>query len=291
MKSPTRETLTLSSGGRLSYLVAGDRAKPTMLLIHGFPSSAQTFRNVIPMLSEVAFVLAPDMPGFGQSDVLDNPSFDAGAQAIEELLAVLGIAQRFIYLHDFGAPLGLKIAMDRPDMVLGLIVQNANAHDSGFGPQWAATKAFWSTPTTENEQQATAHLTLEGTRDQYVAQVPEDIASRINPNVWEEEWRVMQLPGRMDTQRALIADYGNYAAKFDDIARYLKEHQPPVLMIWGRHDSFFDLKETLSWMQDLPRMEAHVLDAGHFVLETEAERAASLMLDFVSNVSVPGESK
>lgn len=281
MKAPTRETMTLSTGGSLSFLTAGDRAKPALLLIHGFPSSSRTFRSVIAKLSEVAFIVAPDMPGFGKSNVLPEPSFEGIAEAIRELLLKLAIGPRFIYLHDFGAPVGLQIAMDQPELVSGLIIQNANSHQSGFGPQWAATKAFWAHPTEENAQEAIAHLTYEGTRDQYVAGVPEDVAARLDPQSWEEDWRVMQLPGRLDTQKALIADYGNYASRFDDIAAYLKADQPPALMIWGRHDSFFGIEETVSWMRDLPRMEAHIMDAGHFVLETEAQKAAALMTDFL----------
>ncbi len=171
--------------------------------------------------------------------------------------------------------------MKAPTQVLGLIVQNANAHRTGMGPQWAATKAYWADPTPENEAEATAHLTFEGTRDQYVAEVPEDVAARIPPESWEEDWRVMQRPGRLEAQRALIADYGNYVERFGAIAEYLAGRQPPALMIWGRHDAFFDLAETLSWMRALPRMEAHVLDGGHFLLETHAAEAAKLMADFI----------
>lgn len=173
--------------------------------------------------------------------------------------------------------------MAQPELVLGLIVQNANAHQSGFGPQWEVTQTFWNAPTRENEDEATAHLTFEGTRDQYIAGMPEDIVAKINAESWEEDWLVMQLPGRMDTQRALIADYGNYVSRFDRIADYFKDYQPPAMMIWGRHDSFFDLGETVSWMETLPRMETHILDAGHFVLETEAPKAAHLIVDFITN--------
>jgi pimeloyl-ACP methyl ester carboxylesterase len=171
--------------------------------------------------------------------------------------------------------------MQAPDLVLGLIIQNANAHRSGMGPAWEATQDFWANPNPDNEAKATAHLTFEGTRDQYVAGVPDDIAAQIPPESWEEDWRVMQRPGNMRTQRALIADYGNYVARFDEIADYLQHRQPRALMLWGRHDTFFDLAETLSWMQDLPRMEAHILDGGHFLLETHADRAASLIVDFL----------
>ncbi|WP_235578132.1 alpha/beta fold hydrolase [Pseudorhodoferax sp. Leaf267] len=169
--------------------------------------------------------------------------------------------------------------MQAPAQVLGLIVQNANAHRSGWGSGWAATQAYWSHPDAENEAASTAHLTLAGTRDTYVSGLPEDLAQRIPAEHWEEDWWVMNLPGHLQTQRALIADYGNYAQRFHAIARYLKDWQPPALMVWGRHDVYFDLAEVLSWMRALPRMQTHVLDAGHLLLETHAAAAASLMLD------------
>ena len=227
-------------------------------------------------------MIAPDLPGFGESEPLPSPSFQAFTDAISELLAHLRAGPRYMYVHDFGAPVALEIAMRSPESVLGLIVQNANAHETGQGPGWADTKAFWRNPSPENEAKATAHLTLEGTRDQYVAELPQDIAAQIAPDNWLEDWRVMQLPGRMETQRALIADYGNYVSRFDQIADYLAKMQPPSLMIWGRHDAFFALDETLSWMKALPRMEAHILDGGHFLLETQGEKAADLMVEFVT---------
>jgi pimeloyl-ACP methyl ester carboxylesterase len=277
----TRRRLRLAGGTELSLLTSGDPSNPALLLLHGFPSSARTFRDVIPGLSRAAYVIAPDLPGFGESDVLPSPSFTAFGQAIAEVLDQLAIGPRYVYLHDFGAPVGLQIAMRAPELVLGLIVQNANAHQTGFGPQWADTFAYWAHPSRENEAAATRHLTFEGTRDQYLAGVPPEVAARIPSESWEEDWRVMSLPGRMDTQRALIADYATYAARFDEVAEYLARWQPPSLMLWGRHDTFFDLAETLSWMQALPRMEAHVLDAGHFLLETHAGLALELMVDFI----------
>jgi pimeloyl-ACP methyl ester carboxylesterase len=281
MRPTTRQRLRLSGGTELSFITAGDASRPAVLLLHGFPNSARNFREVVPELSQVAYVIAPDLPGFGESDVLPAASFPALGQAISELLDRLAIGPRYIYLHDFGAPVGFHIAMQAPERVLGLIIQNANAHRTGFGPAWAGTLAYWSRPNPENEAAATAHLTFEGTRDQYISNVPPDVAARISPEGWEGDWRVMNLPGRMDTQRALIADYAHYAARFDAIAEYLARWQPPALMLWGRHDAFFDLAETLSWMRALPRMEAHIFDAGHLLLETHADAAASLMLDFI----------
>lgn len=253
-----------------------------MLLLHGFPNSARMFRDVIAELSQHVYVIAPDLPGFGESDVLPTISFTAFGQVISELLDRLAIGPRYIYLHDFGAPVGFHLALQAPERVLGLIVQNANAHRTGFGQGWNATLAYWSDPNPENESAATAHLTLEGTRDQYICGVPPDVAERIASQLWEEDWRVMNLPGRMETQRALIADYAHYAARFDAIADYLARWQPPALMLWGRHDAFFDLAETVSWMRALPRMEAHILDAGHLLLETHARAVMPLMLDFLT---------
>jgi pimeloyl-ACP methyl ester carboxylesterase len=239
------------------------------------------FRQVAPALAQVAHVIAPDLPGHGGSDPIPDITFRAIGEAIAELLERLGVGPRFIYLHDWGAPVGLHVAMGAPEQVLGLIVQNANAHASGWGEGWAATRAYWERPTPELEAEVTAHLSLEGTRDTYVSGVPAEVAARIPAAHWEEDWRVMQRPGHLDTQRALIADYGRYAARFGAIAAWLERHQPPALMVWGRHDIYFELDEVLSWMRALPRMEAHVLDAGHLLLETHADRAASLMVEFI----------
>jgi pimeloyl-ACP methyl ester carboxylesterase len=279
--TPTRQRLRLSGGTELSFFTAGEPSKPAVLLLHGTPNSARMFREVVPALAQAAHVIAPDLPGSGESDVLPAVSFHAIGQAISELLDRLAIGPRFIYLHDWGAPVGLQIAMQAPEQVLGLIIQNANAHRTGWGPGWAATQAYWSQPDAENEAAVTAHLTLEGTRDTYISGVPSDVAERIPAEHWEEDWRVMNLPGHLDTQRALIADYAQYAARFDAIAEYLKRWQPPALMVWGRHDIYFELDEVLSWMRELPRMEAHILDAGHLLLETHATEAAALILDFM----------
>lgn len=283
MRPITRQRLRLSGGTELSFITAGEggASRPAVLLLHGTPSSARMFRDLAPGLSQAAYVIAPDLPGFGESDVLPAASFPAFGQAISELLDHLAIGPRYIYLHDWGAPVGFHIAMQAPERVLGLIVQNANAHRTGLSPQWAPVQAYWSQRSAENEAAATAHLTFEGTRDTYLSGVPPDVAARIPAESWEEDWRVMQLPGRMDKERALIADYGNYVARFDKIAEYLARWQPPSLMVRGRHDAFFDLAEILSWMRALPRMEAHVLDAGHMLLETHAAAAVSLMLDFI----------
>ena len=202
--------LRLSGGTELAYVTAGDPSDVALLLLHGYASSSRTFRDVIPALSRVAYVVAPDLPGFGASDPLVAPSFPAMGDAIAELLAHLGVGHRFIYLHDWGTPVGLHIAMQSPELVTGLIIQNGNAHRSGFAPQWEATFAYWADPTAENKAEATSFLTLEGTRDQYVREVPADVVAKIKGEPWVEDWRVLSLPGRLEMQRTLLADYGKY---------------------------------------------------------------------------------
>lgn len=264
--------------------LAGDRKHPALLLIHGFPSSSESFRKVIGPLARDCFVIAPDLPGFGGSEPVEQPSFSRFADLIQVLLAELGVASFHLYLHDYGAAVALHLATRAPRTIRSLIVQNANAHPSGMGEQWSATRAYWDDPTAERAAEATAHLTFEGTRYQYVGGVPRDIAERVDAGRWEEDWQIMSLPGRLETQRALVLDYRSHVARFGEIASYLASRQPPALMLWGRHDSFFDLAETLSWMRALPRMEAHVLDGPHFLLETHSAECAALMAAFVRRV-------
>jgi pimeloyl-ACP methyl ester carboxylesterase len=275
------DTIRLSSGRQLAVRTAGDPSAPALVLLHGFPSASHTFRDVIGPLSRGAYVVAPDLPGYGASDPPTEPTFDALAVTIGELLGHLGVGRRYLYVHDWGAPVGLHLAMQAPELVEGLIIQNANAHRSGWGPGWKATLDFWAEPTADNERAATTHLTFEGTRDQYVAGLPPEVAAKVDPAGWIEDWRVMCLPGRIELQKALVADYGRYVERFGEVAEYLADQQPRALLLWGRHDVFFDIAEVHSWMLDLPRMEAHVFDAGHLMLETHGAEAARLMLQFV----------
>lgn len=274
-------------GAEMAVRVAGDPGKPAILLLHGFPSSSESFRDVIGALARDGRVIAPDLPGFGGSEPIPRPSFARYADLIDALRSCLRVETFHLYLHDFGAAVGLHLATRAPRRIRSLIVQNANAHESGIGPQWSATQAYWDDPTPERQAEATAHLSLEGTRDQYVGGVPHDIAERIDPRRWEEDWRIMSLPGRLTTQCALVLDYRSHVARFGEIAEYLQRWQPPALMLWGRHDSFFALDETLSWMRALPRMEAHILDGAHFLLETHAAECAALMGDFLQRVEGP----
>ena len=271
-------------GSKISVLTAGVATNPTLLLIHGFPSSSHSFRNVIDELSKNYYLVAPDLPGFGCSDVVQRPSFSKFASIVEAILEILGIRSFHLYLHDYGAVVGLYLATRRPESIRSLIIQNANAHASGMGRKWAATRNYWENPSPETEAKATSHLTLDGTKYQYVGDIPEDISAQIPSQLWAEDWRVMSQPGHLKLQKSLILDYRRHVARFDEITNYLKEHQPPALLLWGRHDAFFDIKEVLSWMKDLPRMEGHILDGPHFLLETHADECSALITNFLKKV-------
>lgn len=277
-----RETVRLDVNDTpITVHLAGDRGKPALLLIHGFPSSSDSFSGVMDSLTEECFVIAPDLPGFGASEPIAEPSFARFAYIVQEVLRQLAVDSFYLYLHDYGAAVGLALATRTPQAIRGLIVQNANAHASGLGSQWDATKAYWADPSPQREAAATAHLNVDGIRAQYVDGVPEDIASRMDPARWERDWRIMTQPGRLETQRALVLDYRDHVARFGEIADYLTQWQPQTLMLWGRHDPFFDIDETLAWMKELPRMEVHVFDGPHFLLETHGNECAQLMNAFI----------
>jgi pimeloyl-ACP methyl ester carboxylesterase len=269
-------------GTTIAARLAGNAGNPAVLLVHGFPSSSRMFRDVLGDLSRMAFVVAPDLPGFGESAMVHPSSFSRFTEIVERLLEKLGVGSFYLYLHDFGAVVGLDLAMRQPHRIRGLIIQNANAHHAGLGPEWADTIDFWRNPTAESAQKATAHLTAEGTRYQYVGGLPAEIAARVDPRCWLEDWSVMTRPGRLEMHRALILDYRHHVDRFEEIGSYLKEHQPPSLLLWGRHDAFFRIDEALCWMKALPRMEAHVLDGPHFLLETHARTCAELMMTFIA---------
>lgn len=265
----------------VSTILAGEERAPGILLLHGVPNAARMFNGIIPELAASCRVVAPDLPGFGGSAPIKGATFERLADIIEKLLDQLGVEETFIYLHDFGAPVAIDIAMRRPERVLGLIVQNGNVHESGIGPTWGQVRDFWYHPNAENTAAAFAHLTFEGTRAQYVDNVPDDIAAQMKPVDWEEDWRVMSLPGRIEVQQDLVRDYRWHFERFGEIAAYLKANQPPTLLLWGRHDPYFDIAEVQSWIGGLPRMEAHILDGPHLLLETHSDICADLIGRFV----------
>ncbi len=281
---------TISACGlELFVREAGERSKPAVFLLHGFPSSSHTFRNLMPLLADSAYLIAPDMPGFGFSESPSPDryaySFDNIADTIETLTDELDLKQMFLYVHDFGAPVAYELAMRRPERVLGLIVQNGSAHEEGMGRSWDSAKAFWADPSPKNRAALPEWLNFDGVRYQYVGDVPERLHALFPPESWHLDWERMSRPGNVEIQFKLFEDYKNHVARFAKIARYHREHQPPCLILWGRHDAFFQLDEIMAYARELERLEMHVFDGAHLLLETHYRECAELIRNFIADVS------
>ncbi len=285
----TRHRTVEAGGVELFIREAGDPNHPVVLLLHGFPSSSHSFRHLIPLLADTAHLVAPDMPGFGFSEApLQDRyeySFENITYTIEALTDALRLERMFLYVHDFGAPVAYQLAMRRPERVLGLIVQNGNAHDEGLGAAWDTTKTFWADPSPENRAALPDWLNFAGTRDQYVGGVPERLHSLFPPECWHLDWERMSRPGNVEIQFKLFEDYKHHVARFPEIARYHRKHQPPCLLLWGRHDSYFALDEIMAYARELDRLEMHIFDGAHFLLETHHRECADAIRAFVADAT------
>jgi pimeloyl-ACP methyl ester carboxylesterase len=273
-------------GVNLFYREAGRPDAPGLLLLHGQPSSSYSFRDVISPLAGVARVVAPDLPGFGFTEAPDDYAytFDAMARTIDALTRRIGLERFFLYVHDFGAPVAYYLALARPDRVLGLIIQNGNAHEEGLGPDWEPNKAYWADPTPENRAKLPEWLNFEGVRHTYVGDIPDRLKPLFAPEGWHLDWERMSRPGLVEIQFRIFEDYGRYVARFPDISAWHREHQPPALMIWGRHDPYFEIEEVLAYARELDRLDIHIYDGAHLLLETHHQECAELMREFILNV-------
>lgn len=279
-----RHRKVAAGGLNLFFREAGDPNAPAVLLLHGFPSSSHTFRNVMEPLAEAAYVVAPDMPGFGFSDAPPVDAYDYTfenlANAIEALTDELGLGRLFLYVHDFGGPAAYQLAMRRPERVLGLIVQNGAAHEEGLGHTWDTARAFWADPSPENRAKLPDWLNFEGTRDQYL-HGPERLRPLVPPESWHLDWERLSRPGNIEAQFRLFMDYQSHVARFGEISAYHRARQPPCLVLWGRHDVYFELPEIMAYARELDRLEIHVFDGGHLLLETHHRECAAEMVRFI----------
>lgn len=278
-------------GATVFYREAGLADAPGVLLLHGFPSSSHIFRGVMPTLAEVAHVIAPDMPGAGFTEMPEGYAyrFENLGRTIDAFTEVVGLEKFFLYVHDYGAPVAYDLALRHPERILGLIVQNGNAHEEGLGHVWDDARAYMAEPTPENRAKLPEWLTFEGTRDQHIGVGRERLKALNPPEDWHSDWNRLDEKGRIDIQFGLFVDYAWHIARFDEISAWHRQHQPPTLMLWGRHDPYFEIEETLAYHRELERIDIHILDGAHLLLETHAPECAALMRDFVVNVATgPG---
>ncbi len=270
-------------GVGIFYREAGPRGAPTLVLLHGFPTSSRQFEALIPLLAPHYHVIAPDFPGFGQSDApppsIYRYSFDHLAATMTAFLDRLGIDHYALYIHDYGAPIGFRIMLARPERLRALITQNGNAYAEGLGPKWAKIADFWANPEAHPDV-IDGFLSLEGTRQRHIAGT--NHLDRYNPESWTDEFAHLSKPGQREIQSALLYDYRTNVASYPAWQNWLRAHQPPTLIVWGANDPSFIAAGARAFKRDLPQAELHLLDAGHFALDEQTDAIARLILGFMA---------
>jgi pimeloyl-ACP methyl ester carboxylesterase len=270
-------------GTNIFYREAGDPTAPKLLLLHGFPTSSHMFRNLIPAMSDRYHVIAPDLPGFGFSEAPDRAaftySFDHLARVIERFTEQLGLERFAMLVFDYGAPIGFRLALSHPERITAIISQNGNAYDEGLSAGFNPIQAYWQAPTEENRSALRGFLAAGTTRWQYVAGAHDE--SAVAPEAYALDQALLDRPGMDEIQLDLFLDYRSNVALYPAIQAYFRAQQPPFLAVWGKSDPFFLPPGAEAFRRDLPAAEIHLLDAGHFALETRGAEIAALARDFL----------
>jgi pimeloyl-ACP methyl ester carboxylesterase len=271
-------------GIEIAYREAGPGNAPTILLLHGFPTSSHMFRNLIPALSDRFHVIAPDYPGFGNSsqpgiDEFDY-TFDSLADITQQFVDELGLKRYSLYLMDYGAPIGFRLAVRHPERIDSLIVQNGNAYVEGLREFWDPIRKYWKEQTPENAQPLAAFISPEGVKWQYTHGVRNE--SVISPDNWNVDLRHLTRTGNPEIQLALFYDYQNNIPHYPEWQAYFRKHQPPTLIVWGKNDYIFPAEGAHPYKRDLKNLVFHLLDTGHFALEEDGEQIAKLIRQFLS---------
>lgn len=268
------------------YREAGPADAPVLLLLHGFPTASHMFRDLIPHLADRYRLIAPDLPGFGQTKAPPRGaftySFDALTNVIEGFVAAIGLRRYALYIFDYGAPTGLRLAMRHPERVTAIISQNGNAYEAGFSDEWGPWEAYWRDPSDANREACRPSLSPDTIRNwQYGTGADPELLS---PDGCELDIAYMARPGAEEIQLDLILDYRSNVALYPDFHAYFRAHRPPFLAVWGRHDPAFVPAGAHAYRTDLPDAEVHLLDAGHFALETHHREIAGHIRDFLGRM-------
>jgi pimeloyl-ACP methyl ester carboxylesterase len=265
------------------YREAGSPERPTLLLLHGFPTSSHMFRDLIPRLADRFHLVAPDLPGFGFTTAPGRGGFDYTFERLAQVIAgftdAIGLERYALYVFDYGAPVGLRLAMARPERITAIVSQNGNAYEEGLSEGWGATRAYWADPSPANRDAMRGTFTLEGIRWQYVHGAPDE--NRVAPEAYWLDFALISRPGNDEIQLDLIADYANNVALYPEFQAYFRARQPPLLAIWGERDPFFLPAGAQAFARDLPDAEIRLLGTGHFALETHGEEIARHVVAFL----------
>jgi pimeloyl-ACP methyl ester carboxylesterase len=270
-------------GLSIFYREAGSKDAPTLLLLHGLPSSSRMFEPLFRRLSDRYHLIAPDYPGFGHSDWPDPKNFvytfDHIAETMNHFTEALGLSRYTLYMQDYGVPVGFRMILAHPERVEALIVQDGVAHNEGLGANWKTRRAFWADRPPNEEALRTNLLSLTTTRTRHIGDDPN--IDRYDPDLWTDEFYFLNQTGQAEIQSDLFYDYRTNIDAYPKWQAWMREKQPRLLVIWGRHDLSFDPGEPERYRKDLPKAEVHVLDAGHFALDTKADEIAALVRTFV----------
>ena len=277
---------TKVDGLEVFYREAGSKDLPTVVLLHGFPSSSHMFRDLIPRLAGEYHVVAPDYIGFGYSAQPSSSefpyTFDNLSGHVEKLLFdKLQLAKFAIYVQDYGAPVGFRIASRHPEAISAIVVQNGNAYEEGLSPAWAALRALWANRNADTEQAVRAFLSPETTKFQYTEGVGN--VEEVSPDAYTFDQAGLDRPGNDAIQMSLFHDYASNLVLYPEWHTYFREHQPPMLIVWGKNDPFFTVEGARAFLRDLPEAELHLLDTGHFALEDKGEFIAGQMRRFLGD--------
>jgi len=271
-------------GFNIFYREAGPKDAPVLLLLHGFPSAGHMFRDLIPQLSDRLRVIAPDLPGFGQSDMPSRDkfkyTFDNLAKVIGRFTEVIGLKRFAIYIFDYGAPVGLRLAVKHPERVTAIISQNGNAYEEGLSEGWNPIQAYWREPTQANRDALRDFLTPATTWFQYTHGVADP--SLVSPDGSSLDDHYLARPGAHEVQLDLFLDYASNVALYPTFQAYFRKHQPPLLAVWGKNDPFFLPAGAEAYKRDIPNADIRFLDTGHFALETHAKEVAVAIREFIS---------
>jgi pimeloyl-ACP methyl ester carboxylesterase len=279
-----------ADGVKVFYREAGPADAPVVLLLHGFPTSSFQYRELIPRLADRYRVIAPDLPGFGFTEVPEQRhylySFDALARTIERFTDALDLQRYALYVFDYGAPTGFRLAMAHPERVTAIVSQNGNAYEEGLGDAWAPIRRYWSAPTAENREAIRAGLNWKGMRREYSSGIGD--ASLIAPEGYTLDAALMARPGNTDIQLDLFLDYANNVKLYPAFHEYFRKWTPPLLAIWGRNDPYFIPAGAEAFKRDIPNATVQFLDTGHFALETHVNEIAAAMRQFLAGVANRG---
>lgn len=271
-------------GISIFYREAGAREAPTLLLLHGFPSSSRMFEPLFARLSDQYHLIAPDYPGFGHSDWPDAKHFDYTFDHIASLMGrfteAMGLSRYALYMQDYGGPVGFRMVLEHPQRVQALIVQNAVAHNEGLGAIWKPRRAFWADRAANESAFRSSFLSFATTRARHVGDDPN--VELYDPDLWTDEMAFLTRPSQPDIQTDLFYDYRTNVEAYPRWQAWMREHGPRLLVIWGRHDPSFDLGEPERYRTDVPSAQVHVLDAGHFALDTKADEIGVLVRGFLA---------